>query len=214
MTIKMSKSILVIGAGGHAKSVIDALMSCGEYGKIAVLEDFGADEVLGFKVIGKVSDASRFLGEYENAVVAVGNNEFRLKTINELKRIGFKLPVIKHKTAYLSRFSTVGEGSVLLANSVVNANVKIGRGVIINSSVTVEHDCKISNGVHLSPNSVVCGAVSVGAETWIGAGATVIDHINIGCNSIIGAGSVVIKNINDNVTVYGNPSKIKGEQAK
>lgn len=205
----MSKNILVIGAGGHAKSVIDALISCGEYKKIAVLEDFGAEEVLSFKVIGKVSDASKFLDEYENAVVAVGNNQFRLKTINELKQIGFKLPVIKHKTAYLSSFSTVGEGSVLLANSVINAGAEIGRGVIINSSVTVEHDCEISDGVHLSPNSVLCGAVSVGSETWIGAGATVIDHINIGRNSVVGAGSVVIRDINDSVTAYGNPAKIK-----
>lgn len=205
----MSKNILVIGAGGHAKSVIDALISCGEYEKIAVLEDFGAEEVLGFKVIGKVSNASSYLDEYENAVVAVGNNEFRLNTINKLKQIGFNLPVIKHKTAYLSCFSTVGEGSVLLANSVINANVRIGRGVIINSSVTVEHDCEISDGVHLSPNSVLCGAVSVGTGTWIGAGATVIDHINIGQKSIIGAGSVVIRDINNSVTAYGNPSKVK-----
>lgn len=205
----MSKNILVIGAGGHAKSVIDALISCGEYEKIAVLEDFGAEEVLGFKVIGKVSDASSYLDEYENAVVAVGNNQFRLKTINELKQIGFKLPVIKHKTAYLSCFSIVGEGSVLLANSVINAGAEIGRGVIINSSVTVEHDCEISDGVHLSPNSVLCGAVSVGTGTWIGAGATVIDHINIGQKSIIGAGSVVIRDVDDNVTAYGNPSKVK-----
>lgn len=205
----MSKNILVIGAGGHAKSVIDALISCGEYEKIAVLEDFGAEEVLGFKVIGKVSDALSYLDEYENAVVAVGNNQFRLKTINELKQIGFKLPVIKHKTAYLSCFSIVGEGSVLLANSVINAGAEIGRGVIINSSVTVEHDCEISDGVHLSPNSVLCGAVSVGTGTWIGAGATVIDHINIGQKSIIGAGSVVIRDINNSVTAYGNPAKIK-----
>ena len=205
----MSKNILVIGAGGHAKSVIDALISCGEYEKIAVLEDFGAEEVLGFKVIGKVSDASSYLDEYENAVVAVGNNEFRLNTINKLKQIGFNLPVIKHKTAYLSCFSTVGEGSVLLANSVINANVRIGRGVIINSSVTVEHDCEISDGVHLSPNSVLCGAVSVGTGTWIGAGATVIDHINIGQKSIIVAGSVVIRDVDDNDTAYGNPSKVK-----
>lgn len=205
----MSKNILVIGAGGHAKSVIDALISCGEYEKIAVLEDFGAEEVLGFKVIGKVSDASSYLDEYENAVVAVGNNQFRLKTINELKQIGFKLPVIKHKTAYLSCFSIVGEGSVLLANSVINAGAEIGRGVIINSSVTVEHDCEISDGVHLSPNSVLCGAVSVGTGTWIGAGATVIDHINIGQKSIIGAGSVVIRDINNSVTAYGNPSEVK-----
>lgn len=205
----MSKNILVIGAGGHAKSVIDALISCGEYEKIAVLEDFGAEEVLGFKVIGKVSDASSYLDEYENAVVAVGNNQFRLKTINELKQIGFKLPVIKHKTAYLSCFSIVGEGSVLLANSVINAGAEIGRGVIINSSVTVEHDCEISDGVHLSPNSVLCGAVSVSTGTWIGAGATVIDHINIGQKSIIGAGSVVIRDINNSVTAYGNPSEVK-----
>lgn len=207
----MSKNILVIGAGGHAKSVIDALISCGEYEKIALLEDFGACEVLGFNVIGKVSEAGKFLDEYKNAVVAVGDNEYRLKTMNELKRIGFNFPVIKHKTAYLSRFSTICDGSVLLANSVVNANTKIGRGVIINSSVTVEHDCEISDGVHLSPNSVLCGVVFVGAGTWIGSGATVIDHIIIGKNSIIGAGSVVIRNIGDNVTAYGNPAKIHGK---
>ena len=91
----MSKNILIIGAGGHAKSVIDALISCGEYEKIAVLEDFGAKKVLGFEVVGKISDSGKFLNEYENAVVAVGNNEFRLNTINKLKQIGFNLPVFQ-----------------------------------------------------------------------------------------------------------------------
>lgn len=207
----MSKNILIIGAGGQAKSVIDTLTSSNEYEKIAVLEDFGAQEVLGFKVIGKVCDAEKFLDEYENAVVAVGNNEYRLKTMKVLKRKGFNLPVIRHKTAYVSDFASVGEGSVLFANSAVNATAKIGRGVIINTSVIVEHDCIVSDGVHLSPNSVLCGGVSVGTETWIGSGATVIDHIDIGEKSIIGAGSVVIRNIGDNVTAYGNPAKIKGE---
>lgn len=208
---KMGKSILVIGAGGHARSVIDAVLSCGEYDKIAVLEDFGAQEVLGYKVIGKVSEAQNFLGEYQNAVVAVGDNDFRLKTIDYLKGLGFNLPCIIHKTAYISCFSSIGEGSVVLGSSIINANVKIGMGVIINSSVTVEHDCIVSDGVHLSPNAVLCGGVIVGNKTWIGSGATVIDHINIGKNVIIGAGSVVIRNICDNVKAYGNPARIKGE---
>ena len=209
----MSKSILVIGAGGHAKSVIDALLSGGEYDKIAVLEDFGVKEVLGFSVIGKVDEAKNFLDEYKNAVVAVGDNAYRLKTIDYLKSIGFDLPCIKHKTAYVSGFSSIGEGSVVLGSSIINANAKIGRGVIINSQVTVEHDCFVADGVHLSPNSVLCGGVNVGNSTWIGSGATVIDHINIGENVIIGAGSVVIRNIQDNVTAYGNPARIK-EDAK
>lgn len=207
----MSKSILVIGAGGHARSVIDALTSSGEYDKIAVLEDFGTPEVLGYQVIGKVNEAGKFLDEYKNAVVAVGDNDYRLKTIEYLKDLGFDLPCIIHKTAYVSDFSSIGEGSVVLGVSLINANVKIGKGVIINSSVTVEHDCVVSDGVHISPNSVLCGGVTVGNNSWLGSGATVIDHINIGKNVIIGAGSVVIRNIGDNVTAYGNPAKVKGE---
>lgn len=205
----MSKSILVIGAGGHAKSVIDALLSDGEYGKIAILEDFDAREVLGFQVIGKVNEAFKFIDEYPRAVVAVGDNNYRLKTIGYLKGLGFELPCIRHKTAYISRFSTVGEGSVVLGASMINANAKVGRGVIINSSVTVEHDCVVADGVHLSPNSVLCGGTNIGDSTWIGAGATVIDHINIGKNVIIGAGSVVVRNIKDNITAYGNPARVK-----
>ena len=205
----MGKSILVIGAGGHAKSVIDALLSVGEYDKIAVLEDFGTKEILGFKVIGKVNEAKKFLDEYQNAVVAVGDNDYRLKTINYLKGLGYNLPCIIHKKAYVSRFSSIREGSVVLGGAFINANVKIGIGVIINSSVTVEHDCIVADGVHLSPNSVVCGGVIVGDKTWIGSGATVIDHINIGKKVIIGAGSVVIRNMQDNVTAYGNPARVK-----
>ncbi len=202
----MSKRILVIGAGGHAKSVLDALTSCGEYDEIAVLEDFGVKEVLGFKVIGKVSEAEIFLKDYDYAVVAVGNNDYRLKTMNELKKKGFKLPCVIHKTAYLSEYSTVGEGSVLLADSVVNANSKIGSGVIINTAATVDHDCEIDDGVHLSPNCALCGSVHIGKETWIGAGATVIDHINIGEKCIVGAGAVVVENFGNNIKAYGNPA--------
>ena len=205
----MSKSILVVGAGGHARSVIDALFSGGEYDKIAVLEDFGAKQVLGCKVIGKVNKAGGLLAEYQNAVVAVGDNNYRLRTLDYLKGLGFKLPYIKHKTAYVSESSCIGEGGVVLGTSFINANAKIGMGVIVNSSVTVEHDCVVSDGVHLSPNSVLCGGVTVGKGTWIGSGATVIDHISIGKNVIIGAGSVVIQNVQDDVTAYGNPARVK-----
>lgn len=204
----MKNNLLIIGASGHARSVLDCVLSEGKFNKIGILVDEAIKEFCGFPVLGTLEDAPRFLEEYNNAVVAIGNNAFRLQYSKKLIKQGFQLPVLKHKTAYVSSLAVVGNGSVLLANSVVNANSTLGTACIVNTASTVDHDCILEDGVHLSPNSSLCGTVHVGETSWIGAGTTVIDHIKIGKYTIVGAGAVVVKDIPDHSLAYGVPARI------
>ena len=200
-------NLIVVGAGGHAKSVLDAALSLKCFDKIAFLADFGENEVLGYPVIGKTNQAEMFADEYENAVVAVGNNEYRLKTTDKLLSMGFKMPALIHKTAYVSDKAQIGAGTVVLGNAFVNADSEIGRACIVNTAATVDHDCVVGNGVHISPNASLCGTVTVGDLSWICAGATVINNIRIGKSVTAGAGSVVIRDIPDTAAVRGVPAK-------
>ncbi len=202
----MSK-LLIVGARGHAHSVLDCAVSTGEYDDFAFLEDYGLKEVLGYPVLGKIDEAEKFIENYKNIVVAVGDNAFRLDQVRRLKALGFHLPILKHSTSYVSPYVSIGEGSVLLAQSVVNANAVIGMGCIINTGASVDHDCFVGDGVHISVKSSICGTVKVGDKTFVGAGTTVIEKLTIGSNVLIGAGSLVIRDIKDNCKAYGCPAK-------
>lgn len=205
--------ILIIGAGGHATSIIDCIVSNQLTKQIAILTDDRIGQWNGVPIIGNTKDAHVFKDEFKNAVVAVGNNKFRMSYLNYLKEIGYNLPALIHKTAYVSSNSTIEDGTVILGGAFVNGGCRIGKGCIVNTMASVDHDCVIHNGVHISPNSVLCGTVKVGEKTWIGAGSTVIDHISIGSNTVIGAGSLVLKDVLDNLLIYGSPAKAEGVPA-
>lgn len=201
-------SIVIVGAGGHAASVLDCLMSRGMYDKIGILTDDKAGEWRGIPILGKIEAAPEFASEYKNAVVAIGDNHFRLKCMDYLERSGYHLPVLTHKTAYVSPGASVGVGTVILGGSIVNNHAALGRGCIVNTMSSVDHDCILKDGVHISPNAVLCGSVTVGKSTWIGAGSTVIDHIGIGNEVVVGAGSLVLRDIPDQVKAFGHPAEI------
>jgi sugar O-acyltransferase (sialic acid O-acetyltransferase NeuD family) len=127
---------------------------------------------------------------------------------NVSKKINHDFGVSIHKSSIFDRTSIVGEGSVILHNTVVQRDTWIGNHVIINTNSSIDHDCKIDNFVHISPNACICGNVSIGEGTHIGAGAIVIQGIKIGKWVTVGAGSVIINHIPDYATVVGNPGRI------
>ena len=136
--------------------------------------------------------------------VAIGSSQIiRLKIYNFLKKKGFKLPKLIHKSAYVSRTAKILNGSQIFANTNIGPNSIVGEGCIINNNANVDHDCKLGSGVHIAPGSVLCGGISVGNNTLIGANSTILPYIKIGSNCIIGAGTVVTKNIKSG-TIYFN----------
>jgi sugar O-acyltransferase (sialic acid O-acetyltransferase NeuD family) len=210
------RNLLILGAGGHGRVVADAAGESKDWSDIAFLDDgYGHGEYsLPWSVIGKFADFSSVRKHYTDAVVAIGNNELRLSLIDNLMSDSrpYVVPTIVHPKATVSRFATLGEGTVVLAGSVINAGATVGRGCIVNTSSVVEHDCVLEDGVHVSPGACIAGQVHIGKGTWIGLGSRVRERLRIGSGVVIGAGSVVVEDVDDSITVVGIPARILGNQ--
>lgn len=208
------EKIVLVGAGGHALSVIDTIQSNREY-EIVGITDLGyvvSEKVLGYEVIG--NDAilrSVFDIGVKYAFITVGSIEntfLREKLFCMLKVIGFTLPAIIDSSLNIGSGVSVGEGVFIGRNTVVNAMSTIGDMAIINTGAIVEHGCSIDEFTHIGPGAVICGDVKIGARTLVGANATVIQGVKIGNDSIIGAGSIVVHDVPSKVVVFGNPCKV------
>jgi sugar O-acyltransferase (sialic acid O-acetyltransferase NeuD family) len=207
--------IIVIGGGGHAKVVIDALLASGKYKIAAVLDPAlrkGA-EVLGVKVAGGDNELPRFFRSgVKNCIIAigsVGDISQRGKLYLKAEETGFNFPVLIHPKAIVSKYSCLGDGTFVAAGAVVNAGAVVGINCIINTGAVVEHDCRLGDFVHISPNATLCGNVTVNDGAHVGAGSTVIEGLSIGKNALIGAGSMVAGNVGDGWLCYGVPARKK-----
>lgn len=205
----MSKDVIIIGAGGHAKVIADIIYKSGD-NLIGFLDDNlankGKEIYLGKKVLGTTKDIENYNKNY--FVIGIGNNSIRKKINNENN---LKLYTAIHPSAIIAQDVKIGTGSVIMAGVVINPGTVIGKNCIINTCSSLDHDNLLEDYVHISPGAHLAGTVSVKEKTWIGAGSTIINNITINQNNIIGAGSVVIKNIEEeNGTYVGVPvRKIK-----
>ena len=190
------KEIIVIGGGGHARSVIDVLETEGKY-KIAGIVDNNIPvgiKVFDYEVIGNDNDLKKLREKYEYAVIGVGQiktPKIRIKLFETLKGFNFKLPVIVSPRAYVSKYAEIGEGTVVMHDVLVNSNAKIGKNCIINTKALIEHDCIIEDNCHISTGVIINGGVKVGKNTFIGSGTVTREGIVIKPESFIKAGSLV-----------------------
>lgn len=203
-----ANQLLVIGAGGHARVVIDVARAAG-YHPVAALDPASVGSTCnGVDVIGGDDLAEQMFSQgLRNAVVAVGDNALRSKIGNRLRDIGFALPPVVHPSAILSSSARIGDGTVIMPLAVVNAAATIGAMVIVNTSAVIEHDCDIGDGAHIAPGCLLGGTVSVGAQTLIGIGSVVRPEARIGDHAVVGAGSTVIGNIERNLVATGSPAR-------
>lgn len=194
--------MILYGASGHAKVICSSLES--ENIQIEGIFEDNPDviELNEYQIFGRYKDD---IMTNSKLIISIGNNQIR-KEIS--KKINHDFGVTIHKSSIFDRTSIVGEGSVILHNTVVQRDTWIGNHVIINTNSSIDHDCKIEHFVHISPNACICGNVSIGEGTHIGAGAIVIQGIKIGKWVTVGAGSVIINHIPDYATVVGNPGRI------
>jgi sugar O-acyltransferase (sialic acid O-acetyltransferase NeuD family) len=201
------KKVILIGAGGHAHSLIEVIESSVMYEikGIVVNDKDIVGEVLGYPVIGNDNDLPELVHKDMNFVIAVGQiktSEIRQRLFNYLKKeLGANFPVVKASTAYISNHSQVGCGTVVLHGAVVNAKSKIGENSIINSLSLIEHDVVIGNHVHVATGAIVNGGVSIGDGTFIGSGVIIRQGVKIGANCFIQAGSVILEDVSSSRTV-------------
>ncbi|MCW5589285.1 MAG: acetyltransferase [Legionellales bacterium] len=202
--------LLIIGAGGHGKVVADTANATQKWDRIAFLDDRypAIKQLLQFPILDKFEQLEKVIQKYSSIIVAIGDNQRRLSLTNTLRNKGLSIATLIHPSAIIGSEVVIEEGSVIFANSVINASTHIGLACIINSAATVEHDCKLGAGVHISPKACLAGTVTVGDLSWVGMGANIIQNVTIGQSVIIGAGSVVINNIDDYSKVVGNPARL------
>jgi sugar O-acyltransferase (sialic acid O-acetyltransferase NeuD family) len=206
-------SIVIIGASGHAKVVIDIVEKEGKY-KIAGILDLFQDvgkKILGYEVLGKVEDIPRFTSEnrFIGGIVAVGDNFVRAKEVAKIKKVypGFVFANAIHPQATVARDVLLGKGSVVVAGSIINPCCSIGENCILNSNSSIDHNSTMEDFSSLAPMATIGGNVKVCKFTAIGIGATVIHKLHIGEHVVVGAGSTVLKNISAFKVAYGSPAR-------
>lgn len=190
----MKESILLIGGGGHCRSVIDVIEQENRF-KIAGIIDkkeLIGQRVLSYEIIGCDDDLEELYQKYKFAVLGIGqirSNAPRVQLFNTLKNIGYTLPTIISPLAYISKHAFVDEGTVVMHHAIINANAKIGKNCIINTKALVEHDALVENGCHISTGTIINGGVTVRENSFIGSNTTSREQIQIG--GFIKAGSVI-----------------------
>jgi sugar O-acyltransferase (sialic acid O-acetyltransferase NeuD family) len=198
MKTTIYENVVLYGASGHAKVIIDILASQ----NIAVTALFDDNEaiieLLGIPVFHDLSIKSPL-------IISIGSNNVRKKIV---EKINAEYAKAIHSSAIISPFSEVALGTVVMQGAIIQSSTQIGQHCIINTGASIDHDCTIDDFVHISPRATLCGNVSVGEGTWIGAGTTIIQGVKIGKWSVIGAGSVVTKDIPDGVLAVGNRCKV------
>jgi len=208
----MSQSVLVLGAGGHTKVLIEALLASSAI--IAGIVDpdpaLAEGTILGIPVLGN-DDVVRGFSPSEillvNGLGSVGLPSKRQQLFENFKKMGYRFATVVHPSAIVASNVELNEGAQIMAGAVIQPGSRIGRNVIVNTRSAVDHDCIIGDHVHIAPGAILSGGVSIGEASHIGTGATVIQGICIGAESVIGAGAVVLTDVPSFITVVGVPAK-------
>ena len=202
--MRVMQSIVIYGAGGHGRVIIEVIRSRG-INVVAVFDDHPqTTELLGVPV---QRPPKKFLPI--PLVVAIGSNTLRKAVFERLAVAAEISSAIVHPFTSISSTATLGRGTMICAGVVVNTLSQINEDCILNTACSVDHDCKIGSHVHIGPGARLAGGVSIGDESFIGMGSVILPGITIGSRVIVGAGSVVTRNLPDGVTAFGVPAKIK-----
>lgn len=205
--------IVIWGASGHAKVVLDILRLDHSIEVVGFLDSVNpvsnGQTFCGLPVLGGVDVLSALQANGVCKVAAgFGDCHGRLRMMSELESRGLELQSAIHPSAVIAGSAQLASGVVVCANAVVNPDAQIGRGTIINTAASIDHDCRIGDAVHIAPGVRLGGGVEIGSASLIGIGTTVRDHITVGSRTIVGAGSLVMKSLPSNIVAYGHPAQV------
>jgi sugar O-acyltransferase (sialic acid O-acetyltransferase NeuD family) len=205
--------IVGLGAGTHAKSLLEAIRSVDGFDVVALVDDDPSrvgQELLGVPIVSAEELArlrSNGIAQAFTGVGGVGASEGRRAVFERLLAEGFGLPPIVHASASVSPWARLGRGVQVLAAAVVNAEAQLGDGAIVNTGAIVEHECYVEAHAHVAPGAVLGGLARVGERAHVGIGAVVIEGIAIGADALVAAGAVVIRDVPDGARVAGVPAR-------
>ena len=196
-------SLILIGAGGHARSCIDVVEQQGQFqiaGLIGMLDELHT-QLLGYAVISTDSNLPELAKTYQYAIITVGQiqiDEHRIRLYQHAIQLGFQLPIIIAPTAHVSRHATLGEGSIVMHGAIVNAGVSVGNNCIINTRALIEHDATVVDHCHISTGVILNGDVTIGTGSFIGSGSVIKQGIAIGKSCLVGMGLTVRHKLGEN----------------
>jgi len=199
--------VVLLGAGSHARVVLDILRSAeAPVDVIGLVDASDAPDpsertVAGLPVFGDLPE------EVPAAVPAVGDGRRRQQLIDRARRAGLRIVGAVHPSAVVSGAARLGEGVVICPGAVIVTGAVLGEGVIVNTGATVDHDCSLGSCCHIAPGAHLAGCVTVGDRAWIGIGAVVRQGITIGADATVGAGAAVVADVSPGVTVVGVPAR-------
>ena len=206
-------NVIIVGAGGHGKVVLDILQPDRDVKVVGFVDDDKTSHgkiVDGLPVLGSISALPDLMPLYEldGAIVAIGDNKVRARLFDKMKGLGLKLKRAIHHDALIAHDVEIGEGVVIAAGVVISTGTRIGDNVIINTGVVIDHDNIIEDHTHISPGVNLAGRVTVGRYAHVGLGVTVVEDLTVGENTTIGAGAVVLVDVPPNTTAVGVPARI------
>ena len=203
--------VLLVGAGGHAKVLIDALLACSvDIIGIVTREPVSSGALLGVKFVGTDAGIAQFppsAVELVNGVGSVRSTQLRREVYERFKAQGYSFASVIHPAAVVGREVRCGEGVQIMAGAVVQSGSEIGDDVILNTRSSIDHDCRLGAHVHVAPGAVLSGGVTIGAGAHIGTGAVIMQSIVIGEGAVVGAGGVVVRDVAAGAVVYGVPAR-------
>ena len=205
----MRRPLVILGAGGHGRVVLDTALAAGWTlsGFIDGTKSIG-EHVNNLPVIGgdRLLDDPSFLIQHL-FVVAIGDQQARRRLSLDICDKGGQLATMQHPACVVSASALIGDGTVMIAGAIVNANARVGRFCILNTGCTVDHDCELGDGVQICPGAHLAGRVGCADDVFVGTGAAIIPGISIGAGATVGAGAVVIRNVAPGEFVAGNPAR-------
>jgi len=216
----LSKPIIILGAGGHARVLADALRPLEVSGftdsnplkidsRLHNATVLGGDDI----ALAYAPDDIQLVNGIGSVGIGIGTKGMALDTLrrvglfNRFRSAGYRFLNVIHPSAIMAPDVALGEGVQIMAGTVLQTGCNIGDNTIVNTRASIDHDCHIGAHVHIAPGAVLSGGVTVGDYVHIGAGATIVQGIHIGANCMIAAGAVVIRDIPAGKTVIGVPAK-------
>jgi len=208
----MKDKIILIGGGGHCKSVIDVIEQENKFEIIGIIDikDKIGTSVIGYNVIGCDDDIEKLSKTCKNFIITFGqgkSNEFRKNTYAKLKSLNINLPIIKSPYSHVSKHAIIGEGTVVMHGVIVNAGATVGVNCILNTQSLIEHDAEVGSHCHISTKATLNGTVKMGNSVFAGSSCVIKDGISICDDVTIGTGATVVKDITEAGIYVGCPAK-------
>lgn len=190
----MYKHLIIVGSGGHGQAVADLALSSGDFKKISFVDDSYLDntKALGLNILGNSDSLFAGVLDFDACIVAIGNNKVREKLVNKIIQHNLPLVSLVHSRAWVSDFTLIGLGVVVMAGAVVGTNTKLAVGSLVNANATIDHDCVLESFAHVGVGVQLAGGVEIGHSAWIQVGSCAECFVKVDSGSVIKPGSKLL----------------------